>query len=627
MYRIYPQVKQMTMQEGFFHKSVANDSELFFFFGEVEKSIEKVFLDLPIHRTKATDQADVCFIKQAQLSAEAYEISVCDTQIKISYSTQASAYYGALTLKQMMQQSPNKLQNCLISDHPDLKIRGFMLDISRDKVPTVDTIKHIIRMMSQLKMNHLELYVEGFSFGYPSFTQYLEEDGFLSVDEYQELETYAKERFIDLVPNQNGFGHMAKWLETDEFKNLAEKPEGIFLWGRHRKPGTLNPLDPNSLKLIEQLYADMLSISSSPYFNMNFDEPFELGKGKSKEACEKHGVGNVYIDFVLKAYEVIKKYNKIPLIWGDVLIHHPELLHRLPEDMLFIDWGYDGNYPFAAHLKKLHDLKIKFLAAPGTTSWCSYLGRKDDWLENITNAALEVYRLDGEGVILTDWGDFGHLQFLPISYAPLVFTGLYTWRLKEGTQFLLRDYMNRVIFADKSQLLADTLIDLGQYYHYLNDYRSNGTTTFHNFMWATAAINEDHPITYFMERNKATILSQEKHDALNRFFDFHVKSLNEIKANDEGMLSVLEAKQSIWLVRLIQDLNQAYNEQLPREKRLEYVQAILDCQEDFIQEQKRLWLKRNKSGGLQASIAYLERFFLFVLETQKYLQRGEAYGA
>jgi hypothetical protein len=93
------------------------------------------------------------------------------------------------------------------------------------------------------------------------------------------------------------------------------------------------------------------------------------------------------------------------------------------------------------------------------------------------------------------------------------------------------------------------------------------------------------------------------------------------------MLSVLEAKQSIWLVRLIQDLNQAYNEQLPKEKRLEYVQAILDCQEDFIQEQKRLWLKRNKSGGLQASIAYLERFFLFVLETQKYLQRGEAYGA
>ena len=79
---------------------------------------------------------------------------------------------------------------------------------------------------------------------------------------------------------------------------------------------------------------------------MNFDEPFELGKGKSKEACDKKGLGNVYLEYVLKAYEEVKKYKKIPMMWGDVLINHPELLKKLPKDMIFIDWGYDAFYPF-----------------------------------------------------------------------------------------------------------------------------------------------------------------------------------------------------------------------------------------------------------------------------------------
>ena len=68
------------------------------------------------------------------------------------------------------------LKNFEIFDEPAIKTRGLMLDISRNKVPKVETIKYLIDMMAKLKMNHLELYVEGFSFEYKSFNQYLEED-------------------------------------------------------------------------------------------------------------------------------------------------------------------------------------------------------------------------------------------------------------------------------------------------------------------------------------------------------------------------------------------------------------------------------------------------------------------
>ncbi|MGD9605083.1 MAG: family 20 glycosylhydrolase [Bacilli bacterium] len=625
MYRIFPQVKHIQMHECVFYKPINGLKELLFFFDNLDKRYQNTFLNFFSSQTSDSKEADVVFVYSSHFKNEEYEISVFEKQIVVKYASLSGAYYAVLSLEQILKQT-NKLTCCTINDFPDLKIRGFMLDISRDKVPTVHTIKAIIKMMSQLKMNHLELYVEGFSFGYPSFTSYLQEDGFISVSEYEALEIFANEHFIDLVPNENGFGHMAKWLATDEFKDLAEKPDGIFLWGRHRQPSTLNPLDPKSFELVKTLYKDMLSIAHSPYFNMNFDEPFELGKGRSQEACEQEGVGHVYIDFVLKAYNEIKKYHKIPLIWGDVLNHHPELLYRLPDDMLFIDWGYDGNYPFSTHLKKLSNLDKRFLAAPGTTSWCSYLGRKDDWLENIGNAVTEVFRLNGEGVILTDWGDFGHLQFLPISFAPIVFMGLLSWRVKEGTQFLLKDYLNHFVFCDKANIMADTIMDLGNYYHYLNEYRSNGTTTFHNFMWATAAVTEANPIDYFIQRTKPTILSSAKHQLLEQFFALQLQALYQTKM-DDGQLIISELEQSIQLVLLIQYLNQAYNSALPTDKRLAFIKKILDAKEAFLEKQTQLWLARNKKGGLEDSLGYLHKFFLFTEQTQKYLLRGEAYGA
>lgn len=617
MYRLFPNVKQQILKDGFF---VFEEENVVFFQEDLVNVFNFLKKTLKIKNGSA-ETAQLKFIKDESLGVEAYKINVDESGVTIFYSQENGAFYGAVTLKQILLQAGGRIRYLDLSDEPDLKIRGFMMDISRDKVPTVETVKHIIDLMSDVKMNHLELYVEGFSFGYPSFSRYLEDNNFISVEEYQEIEKYAAVHMVDLVPNQNGFGHMAKWLEKDEFKDLAEVPEGIFLWGRQRKASTLNPLDPKSLELVKQLYKDMLPISNSKYFNMNFDEPFELGKGKSKEAVEKDGLGNVYIDFALKAIEEIKKYNKTPMIWGDVLIHHPEVLHRLPKDMLFIDWGYDANYPFNRHLKQLSDLKIKFLAAPATTSWCSFLGRTNDWWENIQNACVYTRVHGGEGVIVTDWGDFGHLQFLPISYAPLIFSGLMSWRVREGTFFSLHEYLNKYIFKDSKKIMADVVFELGNYYRYYNDYRSNGTVAFHTFMWATHAVNESDPYNYYHERTKHSVLSKEKYELMMRFLDERIYELDltDMKIN-EGQLIKDELKQSAFLVKLIDKLNHSFNSELTKDQRIALLEEIINSKDKLISEQKRLWLARNKYSDLDVSLAYLERFILFAEKTINYIK-------
>lgn len=64
------------------------------------------------------------------------------------------------------------------------------------------------------------------------------------------------------------------------------------------------------------MYEEMLPNRKSKYFNINFDEPMELGMGKTKELVEKEGLSNVYLDYLNLVLEEVKKYNKTPIMWG-----------------------------------------------------------------------------------------------------------------------------------------------------------------------------------------------------------------------------------------------------------------------------------------------------------------------
>ena len=353
---------------------------------------------------------------------EAYQILVDERGITISSTTEAGAFYSFMTLKQLIT-NDYKIPFVDIEDAPDLKIRGVMLDISRAKVPNIDTIKNIIKLLAELKYNHLELYIEGFSFETKKYPQVLRDHNYLTMAEYQEIEKFADEYFIDLVPNENGFGHMQDWLKEEEFKELAEVETLFEMWGSKRTSSTLDVTNPKSIELVKSLYDELLPLSKSNYFNMNFDEPFELGHGKSKEYCEKVGIGNAFVNYYLELDKHVRKYNKTPMIWGDVLLKHPEAIKRLPEDTIFIDWGYNVDYPYHENLKMLHEMGVKFMSAPATSTWGVITSRYLEMITTIRNACRYTKEYQGEGMLLTDWGDSGLLSTFQLHIAPYINPG------------------------------------------------------------------------------------------------------------------------------------------------------------------------------------------------------------
>ena len=612
MYNIYPKVKQQGHFDGYFSfleiNLFCNKNKNVFI--ELEKICKLSIVP--------SEEANLRYIENSKLDEQEYEINIKETLIEVFASSDVGFYYATKTLKQILVDKEIKCG--YIKDKPDLKVRGFMHDISRNKVPKLDTLKYIVDIMSDLKMNHFELYVEGFSFEYKSFARYLEDESYITVEEYKELEKYCNDRYIDLVPNQNGLGHMEQWLSKDEFKELAEAPEGIHLWGSWRPSSTLDVSNPKSIELVRQMYDDMLPISNSKYFNMNFDEPFELGLNKNKQRCLELGKGNVYLEFVEKAREIILKYNKTPLIWGDVLLNHDDVLDKVPKDMIFIDWGYDAQYPFDKTLKKVKDSNLRFMAAPASTSWCSLLTRTYDYLENISAAIWHTYEYQGEGVLLTDWGDIGHLQHLSATLAPLVYCGLLSYRVKHGTFKDLKYYLNKYIFKDENNLAADVFMDAGSYLKYEPHYTDNGSVTFYSLVWVLKSFLDENPIEYYKNRMKYNLYN------FNQFIlmmDFFNQKKKEIDLCNIDQLFKDEMKNSIAILEMAARIIIGYQEDVDVNYRLKEFGKAYESLDNIILDLKKIWLVRNKSSRLNDSVENLIKIKKFIKMSIEYYQGGK----
>lgn len=526
--------------------------------------------------------AQIEFVKH-KLKEEEYILDVKKDKITIKASTDRGIFYGIKTLKQL--DTKTSVKGCHIEDKPDLPIRGVMIDISRSKVPTLKTLKQMVNLFSDLKYNHLELYVEGFSYEYKSFPEVLASKNYIKLEDYLELETYCEERYIDLVPNQNGFGHMSEWLALDKYHKLSECEDGFDIWGSHRPSSTLDPTNKESFKLVKKMYDDMLPYFKSKYFNMNFDEPYELGHGKSKQAVCESSREDVYIDFLVPLCKVVKKYQKTPMIWGDVLVNHPEAISRLPKDLIFIDWGYNLGYDFMSHGEMLKEKKTKFMMAPGTSTWSTITGRYDDMLGSITNSAVAVKKNNGLGLLVTDWGDIGHLQYLPFSYPGFIYGAECAWG--ETNEDVIKPTLTRLLDEET----ADVILRLATYTRLEGPYRDYGSRLFSSILWAEHAQREKNDVEYFLNKMQSNLVDEENLCQLEKMFKLCLNELGTIDSIEKA-----EVQNGINLLLTLVDIQRNLRKVIEQNQTKLFDKDLLILQA-FLGKHYELWCLRNIPAG------------------------------
>jgi hypothetical protein len=428
--------------------------------------LKQLIRDLSKHHINANITSDSS--RQATLriyrykkitNSEAYRLTITQTGLEIHAKTDAGAYYALQTLREMTAIYGKVLPLCKIEDEPDFRRRGVYLDCSRGKVPKLNTLKELVKWLSHWKINEIQLYVENvFTFkkhpeigkGYSPFTP----------EEILSLQEHCKKFHIRLVGSLSSFGHFEKILSLPKYRHLGEKP------GFRGFPGgtTLCPTNPDTIKLVAELYSEFVPLFEAEDFNVCCDETWELGKGRSEKKAIRIGVGQVYLDFLLKIHRLCEKHGKRMNAWADIILNHPELLGKLPRDIALLNWEYEQNGANIARTREIANPGLPLMVCPGTSGWLTHGTRLPNSMGNVTNFAAAGRKYHAEGLLNTDWGDQGHRNFLGVSLHSFAHGAANAWNGKAVDNTIFTENFCYNAFGQQDNRMAKAIGLLGSTY-------------------------------------------------------------------------------------------------------------------------------------------------------------------
>lgn len=542
------------------------------------------------------------------LAAQGFELATRDTDLVLEASDEAGVRHGMQCLRQILRQLASapaarclRLPRFALGDWPDFAERGVMLDVSRTRVPTCAALHALVATLAELRINRLQLYTEH-AFAYRGHEEVWREASPLTPHEILALDEHCRAHGIELVPNQQSFGHLHRWLAHERYRHLAEVPEGVeHAFSRQREPFALCPTDPASLVFVEELWDQLLPHFSSRSFNIGGDETFDLGLGRSKAECERRGKGRVYLDYLRALDERVRARGRRMQFWGDIVLQHPELLAELPREAIAMEWGYEAGHPFEKNLAAFRESGLEFHVCPGTSSWQSFSGRTHNMLENVCSAAVEGHRAGARGLLVTDWGDRGHLQPPVASWPGFVAAAALSWNVASGgaVRERLGELLDAHVFRPESTGQGRLLLEIADAYRVTRAQSTNGSPLF--FLLAFFDGPFPHPRTKGLAREGLL-------EALEYLTERRVR-LEARKPDLDGATDQLRwtaAMQAFGcrfgLARLAAGENVPVTE-LPHGVRKRLAREL----EELVDAYRELWGESSRAGGLAESIGWLTR--------------------
>lgn len=335
---------------------------------------------------------------------QGYVLVVEPDRILIQSTGSAGLFYGVQTLRQLVRTGTRggRIPCLTIRDWPALEWRGVLNDITRGPSPHLSTLKREIRLAAYTKQNFVTLYQEEqFAFEkHPDIGEKLCPTGLMTPEELRELSDYAKDYHVTVVASLNSFAHQGDILRLDDYRHLRETPT------------VLSPGLDETYEFLDDLYSSLIPCTDAPFFNVCCDEVGGLGSGPAEQMVEEYGVGGTYARHVLRLRRLVReKYGRRIMMWGDIILNHPDRLDLIPKDVVMLTWGYGARESFEDQIVPFADSGYEFFVCPGVSCW--------RWLPpafltantNIRNFVRDGVKHGARGMINTMWRDAGENLF------------------------------------------------------------------------------------------------------------------------------------------------------------------------------------------------------------------------
>ena len=555
------------------------------------------------------------------LPPQGFRLRYASGGIDLDHADTAGLRYGQQTLDQLRGLPLAEQAPVQIEDWPDFERRGFMLDVSRDRVPTRASLARLVEILSLARINQLELYLEH-AFAYEGHDDVWRDASPLTPEDVRWLDDLSAARGIELVANQNTFGHWERWLEHDAYRARGEIAEPVEIGDQLRPPSTLAPTADNAA-FVTGLVSELASHLRSRRVNIGADETWELGLGASRERAERDGLGAVYVDYLSQVISPWLERGYAVEFWADILTGHPEVASRVPAGAIPVVWQYDApslmrtaaermpeaerlrllahgvdvtalTAGFADRARVLIDSGTPFWVAPGTSTWLSLVGRLDNAVENLEDAA-EVGREHGSGgYLITAWGDHGMYDPPVMSYGPVLYGGAVSWGLDANRGLDISGVLNARVFDDETGRIGAVLTSVGGVAARLDAPMLNASPLFRVLLDGEALALEQYPAPDALEDARTT---------LQRALD-DLEAARPASADAE--LVRAEIRQAVRLALFAVDLLASrILTSAPTSSARAEARLLLDRLDELLASQRQAWLLSSRPGGLDDSIARL----------------------
>ena len=252
---------------------------------------------------------------------------------------------------------------------------GTMLDCSRNAVYSVKALKRWIDLTADLGYNTLMLYTED-TYEVENQPYFGHFRGRYSREELQEIDAYAKERGMELIPCIQTLAHLNALMRWPQYMAIRDTDDILLAE------------DERTYQLVEDMFRSLAASFTSRLVNIGMDEAHMVGLGRY---LDQHGFTDrtqILVRHLARVAEIAARYGFECLMWGDMffrlaahgeyyaenVVVTEEIRAMIPDNVRLVYWDYySQNAKKYSQMMAAHDrIKDGCWFAGGLWTWSGF---------------------------------------------------------------------------------------------------------------------------------------------------------------------------------------------------------------------------------------------------------------
>ena len=287
---------------------------------------------------------------------------------------------------------------------------GAMLDMSRNRVLTVEGIRKWIDRQAALGLNLLMLYTED-TYEIPEYPYFGYLRGRYTREDLKAIDDYAFSMGVELVPCVQMLAHLKQFLQWPSSADLRDQPDILMID------------DEKTYAFLDAALRSLSGCFRSRRIHLGMDEAHGIGLGNY---LLRHGYVNRFellTRHLARVVALCGQYGFKPMMWSDMYFclgsktnsyydpesHVPEevIASLPPVEMVYWDYYHTDEATYVHMLEEHRRMQRNTVYAGGIWTWSGFLPNRERTLRTMLPALRINARKETDTVFATLWGDDG----------------------------------------------------------------------------------------------------------------------------------------------------------------------------------------------------------------------------